>query len=329
MSARNKELLLKKKRLKKKVFEMKYGRTVLFTAMFCESQRFFGLKTDLLLQLYISLIKHRDKEILDDYGIISPYGLHVLIYLTKRHELESVYEPLLANEYMRYIRFFPYQRHLSLFSEKISNNSLENSQMGIKEPADYLGLMYNAFFSINSVSLDTDISSEQRNAIDSLAALQKNDMKVFFMYLYQILEDCCLEMSSQLVFYFKKFVYANSLDKTMFIPEIEICLFLYEYLTHFQVQVDYKKAADKILSRMTAFANTRLLTRELSKAIGEHKSTNAAAYDVLIYADERGSYSSLKEFISDYLGVRPVNFDKMRHRLLKNVNKALDKIEYS
>lgn len=326
-SSKSKELRRKKYQAKKS-FEMKYGRIVIFTALFYESQKFFGLKTDLLLRLYVSLIKHKDKEILDDYGIISPYGLHVLIYLTKRNELENEYEPLLANEYMRYIRFFPYKRHLSFFSEKIRKDSLKNNQMWIKRYTDYLSLMYSVLFSINDISSSTDISSEQRNAIESLAMLQKNDMKIFFMYLYRILDDFCIDMSPQLVFYFKKFVYANNLDKNMFVPEIEICLFLYEYLNRFEVKIDYKEATNKILNRLTAFTNAKLQTKELSEAIKKHRSTDSAVYDVLVCEDEKGLYQNLKEFVSDYLGIKPYYFDKIRHKLLKSVNETLDKIEY-
>eukprot|EP00866_Antonospora_locustae_P000838 jgi/Antlo1/838/1930 len=326
-SLRKKDFL-SKKHLAKKKFDMKYGRIVVFTALFYESQKLFGLKTDLLLRLHVSLIKHRDKEILDDYKIISPYALHALIYLTKRTELESEYIPLLANEYMRYIRFFPYKRHLRFFYEKISNVSLKNSRMRMERCTDYLCLMYKALFSMNKIVSYTDISTEQMNAFESLVQLQKNDMKMFFMYLRQILDDFCVEMTPQLVFYFKKFVYTNNLDKTIFVPEIEICLFLYEYLSRFTVQVDYKEATSRICTRLTAFANEKLLTKELSKTIHKHRCANSTIDDVFLSAGNKGQYKSLKYFVSDYLGIRPYFFDKLRYKMLKKVNDTLDNIEY-
>lgn len=317
-----------KKQLAKKTFEMKYGRIVVFTALFYESQKFFGLKTDLLLRLHVSLIKHKGREILDDYKIVSPWALHALIYLTKRTELENEYTPLLASEYMRYIRFFPYKRHLSTISEKISEATLENSRMQIGRCTDYLSLMYKVLFTMNEIASCTDISTEQRNAFESLVLLQKNDMKMFFMYLHRIADDFCVDTPPQLVFYFKKFVYSNNLEKRVFVPEIEVCLFLYEYLSRFNVQVDYRGAASKIRARLAALANAKLLTKELSKAIHVHKKTNSAVDDLLLCADKKDQYSCLKAFVSDYLGIRPYLFEQLRYKMLRKVNETLDNIEY-
>lgn len=312
------------KRAEKKRFPRKYARLIVFTSVFYEGQKFLGLENDVFLRLFLTLIKHENNDVISDYGIVSPVGLHVMMYLTKRCELEREYRPVLANEYMRYIRLFPLRKHVAFFAKEISRTSFKKGEMAINRASDYLNHIYNAIFRINSLLANKGLDPVQRDAILKMTKLLRNDMRMFFAYLDDILDSFCLAKSPSLVFYFKKFVYANVLDSIMFIPEIEICLFLYEYLTHFKVQVDCKEAAKKVLRKLNALDNGLFLTAELSASIAHHKSTNAAVMESFSGLDNEYARQSLKEFVADYLGINPNTFDEMRREKLKSISKVID-----
>lgn len=310
----------------KQAFPKSYCRLVLFTAIFYEGLSFFELRNDDLLRLYIQTISHKGKEIIDDHGLVSVYGLYAIMYLTKRCEIEREDKPLLAAEYMRYMRFFPYKRHLKFFSSKIDKGSLKNVGMHIKRNTDYTSHLYNALSKLNKVFSRKNLAPDQKNAILKICRHQRSDKKIFFAYLDTVVEDFGLEKSPQLVFCFEKFVYTNNVQERVFSPEVEISTFLYEYMCHFDIIPDYGKIAKQLVERFIRLKRPRLLTKKLKKAIKTHRESNQAIEEAYLKRVASHRYESLKAFVSDYLGVPPDRFDKMRHRTLRNVENAIEEI---
>jgi hypothetical protein len=317
---------LQPKIVEKKMFPKKYTRLLLFTCVFYESQKFFGLESDALFRLYISLIKHKGREITNDYRLVSPPGLHAIIYLTKRWEHERNYKAVFANEYMRYVRLFPYKKHVAFFSKEINKQSLKCISMSIDRGSDHLNHMYNVLFKINLLLANEDLDPAQKDAIRKMTTFQKNDMRIFFAYLDSILDSFCMPKSASLMFYFKKFVYSNCVDGIMFIPEIEICSFLYEYMMRFKIAINYEEAAKRVLEKLNAFENEQFLTPGLSASIERHRSTNAPVMESLYKTSDGYARRNLKEFIADYLGINVHNFDEIRLERMKGIGRVIDSI---
>ena len=316
--------------VQKKRLPQKYARLVVFTALFFTAQEFFGLKTDLLFRLHMATMVHRDRNIVSDHGIVSAPALYALLYLTKRHELEQSYRTVFAHEYMRYLRFFPYEEHLGAFSSKLARGtSLKRGPLRLARYSELVLLVHNSISRMNDIGTQENTGQEHKDAIKKIAEAQKKDMRLFFAYLDEILGDLSIPKTPELVFYFKKFVYANKLGGIIFVPEVEICTFLYEYLLRFGPEIDYRRALEEMHSRYDLLDRECYLEGKVRELISKHKSTNSPAMHAISQFNGAGTYDNVKDFISDYLGVTPGKFDSLRRRTLEVVNDTIERVRYT
>ncbi|KCZ77925.1 hypothetical protein H311_01056 [Anncaliia algerae PRA109] len=245
---RSRTLQKKKTDFAKCKYQPLYKKLLLLYSVFKESMEFFGLKNDKIFHLIASLIKSEGKKVKNDYHLLKSEMFYVIVYFTKKHELEERNKILMINEYFEFMLEFPFYSVLKMKAEILGITNKEMQRL-FKKQRIYFSNVLLLMHRLEDLK-NEKLNNKQRLALNTIFNLNLIDLKTAFAYLKVILNDFEHTKDSRLTFYFRKFVYFVFTEDKIIIPDLCISIFLSEYFIFFNIKFDSKILLSNFLNRI-------------------------------------------------------------------------------
>lgn len=233
----------KKEKIKYKDDGCKIMKMVLLRMLFDEARVFFDIKDDCIFKYFTEFFEFKNAK-LDTIFDVSITTLAIIIYVSKRTELEKNGEIYLWNDFKAtFNKFDTFNRLIYIKNKYPSLEIATNEFLLLKKilttyitlkrwiddftsPYSYPKIIENTL----RIS-DNGIYEESfENAKFNIRRLFRNDLEIMKIYFKTICDKLNIEISSDLEFYFDKFIYTFDPD-TVIVPEYDMPMFIVAYFS--------------------------------------------------------------------------------------------------
>lgn len=229
-----------KKRRKIKQFFKSSGcslmKMILLKLLYEEAKIFFEITDDRLFKYFTGFFEFREGKLVSSIDV-SKEILFVLIYASKRSELESKGEMLFFTDFILKFKNFRISNRLSLIKNRFSQLEPPCSEFkyadvtvtirSLKKMIDILSDPYN-------ISRTFKIPIKNGNGVFqecidvckfNFRSLFRNDLELMNHYFNQLCKVLEVEITEELTFYFKKFIYSFN-NHQVILPEFDMPMFI-------------------------------------------------------------------------------------------------------
>jgi len=240
----------------KSTYGTDYTSLLLLYYMFEDIRAYLGIKSSKYFDIFLNFIAEKNEKKLDKSYITMPI-LRALTYYSKRMEVEAKNQTYLYLDYYIAMEAYPYKKRIeeranALKIKKRFKMGLQISGFGLNIISTVLGCFGEAGTELRSYAIKKDLLLFKNESGIPSAELERNkacfrmdlrrDYEMMLGYFERICKIILLDITTDLISKFKVFFYASDYTKTIHIPEIEICVFLYVYIMMYQRDFDVTNA---------------------------------------------------------------------------------------
>ncbi|KAM0672113.1 hypothetical protein CWI42_070270 [Ordospora colligata] len=236
----------------KSTYGTDYTYLLLFYYMFEDIRIYLGIQSSKYFDIFLNFIMEKHEKKLDK-SYITIQTLRALTYYSKRIEAEAKSQTYLYLDYYIAMEAYPYKKRIDEKANALKINKrlkmgLQASGFGLNTISMILGYFGQAGTELRNYAIKKDLLLFKNESGIPDAVLERNkvcfrmdlrrDYKMMLAYLRRICEVILLSITKDLISKFKIFFYASDYTKTIHIPEIEICVFLYVYIMMYRRDFD-------------------------------------------------------------------------------------------
>ncbi|KAG5860119.1 hypothetical protein KMI_03g05700 [Encephalitozoon hellem] len=273
---------VKPKRLLFKKYGQDYMELLGFYILFNDIGEHLHVKSPKYFNIFVDFIKEGPHKTLSK-SLLTFTTLRALTYYSKRIEMEAEGKTYLYMDYYKDMMTYPYEERKNA---KLADLGITNSNiLPIRFESTGMVPVYRIlrFFGERNVRLQKNrsygrfvtfygetgvLDKEAENRKACFREDLRRDYEMFFKYLQRICDIFMLEITEDLEKKFKGFFYMLDFTNTIYIPEVEVSVFLYIYI------MNHKKD----FNVLRAIRNLDEILREpyctLPEEIGHAKSEN-------------------------------------------------------
>ncbi|RVD93277.1 hypothetical protein TUBRATIS_001960 [Tubulinosema ratisbonensis] len=270
-----------------------YKKILIFYFVYRQITPFFGLKSDLFFNLFVSLLKYEKNEVKNS-DLFERETLILLVYFAKKHELEEKNELIFFNEYYQFMLESPIFnisfKMTSIFNNLKVSEIFQNKRRGTK-------YIYRYLHTLNKLEKE-DLNDQQRLAFDAIYNLTRIDMRIYLKYLKSILKLFEYKKESRLVFYFRKFVYFTDVVIKIYFPDLLVCIFLNEYFNLFDIKLNNKKILKNFVKKLYNSKKSFIFVRKEKKLF-----LNKKEYIKEVFKENKHLINDLTELVCFFYNI--------------------------
>lgn len=212
---------------------------ILLKLMFEEAKVFFEIPNDNVFKYFTSFFKFKEGKLVSTMDLNKEL-LFTLLYSAKRSEFENKGQILLFKDFVPEFNKFGFVNRVSLIKNRFSQ----------LEPACGEFLYPSTYVTLKSLRNILSLLSSPYKAVDTLKVpgkkgtciieecvevskfnfrrLFRNDFEIMNLYLINLCEELNVEITEEILFYFKKFIYTFDYNQVI-LPEFDFCFFIALY----------------------------------------------------------------------------------------------------
>lgn len=230
-----------------------YKKILIYNLVFYCLAEPLGIADEKYFHYYVNFLSGDRKKVY--YDIDADYTvLCVLLYLSKLEMAQKEDELIFYNTFIDELRKIKLDERNKYFKKLLLIKHFPITGLQISKHVynfktkraivDTLGLEGHAINKIeNKLYFETGLKNP---LVEYNKLLFRNNLRCELSYMLNYFKHLtnlfCITLTSEMVFYFEKYVYMREYDKLIGLPEDEVCFFLFLFDKHNAIDFDFKKA---------------------------------------------------------------------------------------
>ncbi|KAF9763167.1 hypothetical protein NGRA_1460 [Nosema granulosis] len=220
-----------------KDYDISYKTLLMHNLLFCYLAESQGIQNEKYFSYFVNFLSGDTKGVFYEFKL-DWNTLAVLLYLSKREEVQKKNELIFFNSFVDEISRVCLEKRIKHFKQvlvlKKSHFLHQNTSHGLHIRTEILNKLslkgHPISMSEHRLYKETGLPNPQ-NEYNKI--LFRKDLRLTLEYLLKYLKHLTgifnLEVTSEMIFYFEKFVYMREFNNTVAFPEDEVCYFLFLY----------------------------------------------------------------------------------------------------